>query len=310
MQNPKPPHRLASIDPAADLGSEIESVDPKTFLTDLVQVAKGGTSTVYRGKIAATGETVAIKACNLTYTPRNVVLNEIRAQRRLKHANIVRILRVCEARGWLFIVMEYVDGGSLTNIVTLCDCTEEHIAYVLTGVLRALTAIHASNLIYRDIKSDNVLVTKSGELKLSDFGYVAELETSEEKRTTVCGTPYWMAPEIIEGSPYGKEVDIWSLGILAIELAKGEPPFISEPPMKAMYLIVAEGVMSSTNTTQLSHGLSDFMHSCLRKDPTKRPTARQLLGHPFLKKACSQQEMAHLRRFASNAKANAPEIPF
>jgi serine/threonine protein kinase len=313
MQNanhPPPAAPAAPPDPTVDPSVEIETTDPKTFVSDLVQVGKGATGLVFRGKITATGQTVAIKACDLNSNDRNQILNEIRAQRRLKHENIVQILRVCEARKWLFILMEYVDGGALTDIVRVCDCCEEHIAYVLSGVLKALSVIHHSQLIHRDIKSDNVLVTKTGMVKLSDFGYTAQLGEDQEKRKTVCGTPYWMAPEVIEGLAYGKEVDIWSLGIMGIELAEGAPPYLSEPPMKALYLIVVEAAPTVTDRSKWSKEFKTFLDSCLQKDASKRPTADQLLQHPFLRKACTQQEMAELHRFASEAKAGSSDTPF
>jgi p21-activated kinase 1 len=199
--------------------------------------------------------------------------------------------------------MEYIDGGALTDIVTLCDCCEEHIAYVLRGVLKALSVIHRANLIHRDIKSDNVLITKSGGVKLSDFGFTAQLGTSKEKRKTACGTPYWMAPEVIQSLPYGKEVDIWSLGIMGLELAEGAPPYLSEPPAKALYMIVVDGVPGLSKKSDWSREFNTFISSCLEKDASKRPTADQLLEHPFLKKACTPQEMAELHRFAAQARA-------
>jgi p21-activated kinase 1 len=214
----------------------------------------------------------------------------------------VQILRVLQHENWLYIVMEFVDGGTLTDILTTCNCVESHIAFVLREVLAGLAYLHAADMIHRDIKSDNVLVTTDGRVKLADFGYTAQLTSSQDRRKTVCGTPYWMAPELIQGMPYGREIDIWSLGIMAIELAEGSPPYLAEPPGRALYLIVLQGVPGLTNRGEWSSEFNDFVDACLSRDPAARPTADALLRHPFLGKACRVIDMIALQQFAHSEK--------
>lgn len=282
--------------------SAVENVDPKTFLTDIVQIGSGGTSTVFRAKMSPDNKIVAVKAIDLEANERDIIQNEVDVQSALHHENIVQIYRVVENQGWLYICMEYINGGPLTDIVTICSMTEEQIAFIVREVLSALVVIHDSQKIHRDIKSDNILVSLEGNVKLADFGYTAQLTNKNDKRKTVCGTPYWMAPELIQGYEYGTEVDIWSLGIMCIEMAEGVPPYLDEQPMRALYLIVVNGVKGLTEKDKWSAEFNDLVDQCLQVDPHKRPSAHTLLNHPFLKKACSQKEISELNKFAIDEK--------
>ena len=129
--------------------------------------------------------------------------------------------------------MELMDAGCLTEILgPEINFPETHIAYVCRNVLQALSYLHSTNKLHRDIKSDNVLLNSQGEVKLADFGFAAGLTKEADKRKSVVGTPFWMAPELIRGSSYDGSVDIWSLGITALEMADGEPPHYREPPLR------------------------------------------------------------------------------
>lgn len=300
-QPPKPPQSL--LPSAKPEHCVIEDVNPKAFLTDIKQIGSGGTSTVFKAKMAPRNNLVAVKAIDLEQNERAIIQNEVDVQYQLHHKNIVQIYRVVENQDWLYICMEYVDGGPLTDIVTICSMTEGQIAFIVREVLSALELIHFSQKIHRDIKSDNILVGLDGCVKLADFGYTAQLSNKSEKRKTVCGTPYWMAPELIQGSEYGTEVDIWSLGIMCIEMAEGAPPYLDEQPMRALYLIVVNGVKGLSDRDSWSNEFNSFVDQCLQVDPKQRPSATQLLKHPFLQKACLQQEIAELNQFSINEKA-------
>ncbi|KAK8878067.1 hypothetical protein M9Y10_004830 [Tritrichomonas musculus] len=292
--------------------STVENVDPKTFLSDIVQIGSGGTSTVFKAKMAPDNKIVAVKAIDLDANERDIIQNEVDVQSALHNKNIVQIYRVVENQDWLYICMEYIDGGPLTDIVTICTMTEQQMAFIIREVLSALAVIHDSQKIHRDIKSDNILVSLDGSVKLADFGYTAQLANKNEKRKTVCGTPYWMAPELIQGYEYGTEVDIWSLGIMCIEMAEGVPPYLDEQPMRALYLIVVNGVKGLSDRDNWSSEFNDLIDSCLQVDPSKRPTAHALLEHPFLKKACPQSEIADLNKFAieEKRKKDSSSAPF
>ena len=129
--------------------------------------------------------------------------------------------------------MELMDAGCLTEILGHdIDFKEKYIAYVCVNILQALSYLHRNNKLHRDIKSDNVLINSKGEIKLGDFGFAIGLTKEHDRRKSVVGTPFWMAPELIRGAEYNGSVDIWSLGITCLEMADGEPPYYREPPLR------------------------------------------------------------------------------
>jgi p21-activated kinase 1 len=133
------------------------------------------------------------------------------------------------------------------HLATFCDCQEAHVAYFAREVLKALKYMHDANKIHRDIKTDNVRIRSDGVVKLADFGYTSQLSASGESRKSILGTADSMASELITAKPYSFPVDIWSLEIMCRELAEGEPPFVEFPPMRALFLIVSQGIPEISN---------------------------------------------------------------
>ena len=148
---------------------------------------------------------------------------------------------VYKNRIWIF--MEYMDLGCLTGILHVRKgcIPEKIISYILRQVLKGLMCLHNRHIVHRDIKSDNVMVSSNGDIKLGDFGYAAQLTVERLERESRVGTVYWMAPEIITGKKkYNNKVDIWSLGIVALELANGDPPYLEADATKALVYIVSK----------------------------------------------------------------------
>ncbi|KAJ3076053.1 Serine/threonine-protein kinase 4, partial [Quaeritorhiza haematococci] len=182
------------------------------------------------------------------------------------------------------IVMEYCGAGSVSDIMRLCRTvmSEQQIACICHYVLKGLAYLHARRKIHRDIKAGNILLNTQGQAKLADFGVAGQLTDSVTKRNTVIGTPFWMAPEVIQEVGYGVNADIWSLGITCIEMAEGRPPYHNIHPMRAIFMIPTKPAPKLENEGRFSKTFQNFISRCLTKDPAKRPSAAELLNDPFV----------------------------
>ncbi|KCV72049.1 STE/STE20/PAKA protein kinase [Fonticula alba] len=281
--------------------------DPNDFYKDFRKIGQGASGGVFSAQELSTGRRVAIKQMKLEQQPKKeLIVSEIAVMRNAQQENIVNYINafLVNDDADLWVVMEYMEGGSLTDVVTTTIMTERQIATVCREVLRGLAHLHSRNVIHRDIKSDNVLLGMEGDIKITDFGFCAQLSEESTKRTTMVGTPYWMAPEVVTRKDYGPKVDIWSLGIMAIEMIEGEPPYLNENVLRALYLIATQGTPTIQNPERLSPVFRDFLFNCcLAVDPEKRPSAEELLQHDFIKKAEPNRSLKLVIRAAKASKA-------
>lgn len=199
--------------------------------------------------------------------------------------------------GEMWIVMEYCEGGSMSDLLEANNgivLPEDCIRAVCASIVLGLEYLHGvANVCHRDIKCGNVLLTSDGHVKLADFGVSAELTNTLNKRKTVVGSPYWMAPEVIRESHYDGRADVWSLGITAIEMAEGSPPHANLHPLRAIFVIPTKPAPTLADPDNWSPEMLDFVRCCCQKDPNQRHDSAQLSSHPFVRKEVIALRMMH-----------------
>lgn len=259
------------------------------------EVGRGGYGVVYRGIVKATATEVAIKQIDLENDQTDIfeVNKEIQILSECQLPQITKYLG-CFVKGYkLWVVMEFVNGGSLFDVLKPGPIEEEKtIAVIAHEILLALDYLHALGKIHRDLKSQNILLSQTGEVKLTDFGVSTQLYSNFSRRNTTVGTPYWMAPEVIMNNMggHGFKADIWSLGCCMYELRNGKPPLQEHfSPMKALRKISScktnddflELVELKTQN-EWSDVFKDFLSKCFIVDAKNRLSASKLLKHKFI----------------------------
>ncbi|XP_029788877.1 mitogen-activated protein kinase kinase kinase 19 isoform X5 [Suricata suricatta] len=214
---------------------------------------------------------------------------EVDLLKALKHVNIVAYLGTCLEENIVSIFMEFVPGGSISSIINRFGPLPEMVFCKYTRqILQGVAYLHENCVVHRDIKGNNVMLMPTGIIKLIDFGCAKRLAwaglngTHSDMLKSMHGTPYWMAPEVINESGYGRKSDIWSIGCTVFEMATGKPPLASMDRMAAMFYIGAHRGLMPPLPEHFSENAVDFVRVCLTRDQHERPSAAQLLKHSFL----------------------------
>uniref|UniRef100_A0A8C3GR64 non-specific serine/threonine protein kinase n=1 Tax=Cairina moschata TaxID=8855 RepID=A0A8C3GR64_CAIMO len=251
---------------------------PEEVFDVLEKLGEGSYGSVFKAIHKETGQVVAIKQVPVESDLQEII-KEISIMQQCDSPHVVKYYGSYFKNTDLWIVMEYCGAGSVSDIIRLRNktLTEEEIATIVQSTLKGLEYLHFMRKIHRDIKAGNILLNTEGHAKLADFGVAGQLTDTMAKRNTVIGTPFWMAPEVIQEIGYNCVADIWSLGITAIEMAEGKPPYADIHPMRAIFMIPTNPPPTFRKPEIWSDNFTDFVKQCLVKSPEQRATATQLL---------------------------------
>eukprot|EP01126_Amoeba_proteus_P041450 TRINITY_DN4460_c0_g1_i4.p1 TRINITY_DN4460_c0_g1~~TRINITY_DN4460_c0_g1_i4.p1 ORF type:complete len:454 (-),score=122.63 TRINITY_DN4460_c0_g1_i4:53-1414(-) len=266
-------------------------IEPTQVYELLEKLGQGAFGTVWKAQDRETGEVVALKEVNVAAEgDLEDILTEIEHMSSLQNEYIVNykrsfLMKRIPTGLTLWIGMEYCACGSISDLMEMTKKTlnEDQIAVVMRDTLKGLKFLHNQKRIHRDIKAGNILLNSEGVSKLGDFGVSGDVKDFT-KHHTVIGTPFWMAPEVIQ-EKYDRKADIWSLGITCIEMAEGKPPYYNIHPMRVIFMIPTRPSPTLTSPSKWSQNFNDFVNTALTKNPKDRPSASQLLRHPFIEQA-------------------------
>nr|CAH7728472.1 unnamed protein product [Callosobruchus chinensis]CAI5817013.1 unnamed protein product [Callosobruchus analis] len=268
------------------LSEESLTRQPDEVFDIICKLGEGSYGSVYKALHKESGNVVAIKQVPLD-TDLHEIIKEISIMQQCDSPYVVKYYGSYFKNTDLWIIMEYCGAGSVSDIIRLRKktLTECEIATILSDALKGLEYLHSNRKIHRDIKAGNILLNTDGHAKLADFGVAGQLTETISKRNTVIGSPFWMAPEIILEIGYDCVADIWSIGITALEMAEGKPPYADIHPMRAVFMIPTKPPPSFRDPDRWSAEFIDFVSVCLVKNPCDRASATDLIQHVFLQKS-------------------------
>ncbi|XP_067622468.1 neither inactivation nor afterpotential protein C isoform X2 [Eurosta solidaginis] len=280
--------------------------DPTDKFEIYEEIAQGVNAKVFRAKELDNDRIVALKIQHYDDEHQVSIEEEYRTLRdHCSHSNLPEFYGVYKltkpnAPDEIWFAMEYCSGGTAVDMVNKLiklerRMREEHIAYIIRETCRGAIELNRNHVIHRDIRGDNILLTKEGRVKLCDFGLSREVDSTFGKRGTCIGSPCWMAPEVVTSMnarepQITSRADVWAVGITTIELADGQPPFADMHPTRAMFQIVRNPPPTLLRPTNWSQQINDFITECLEKNVENRPMMIEMIEHPFLNELFDSDE--------------------
>lgn len=297
-------HKLKKVNPSNQKQPKFDDIlsipsTPEELFTLQYPIGHGAFGTVYKAVHNSTNKIYAIKIIdyskdnnkdnnNIINYNYNSVQQETSLMKKVNKSDyIVKYYGSYFSRktNTIWLILEYCSSGSAIDLMLSMDRTfsEVEVATIMEMILKGLILMHSENLIHRDIKGANILISEDGYAKLGDFGVGASL-CDEKYRLSKKGSPYWMSPQVASSIKYDFKTDIWSLGITCVELLEGEPPFSDLKPKNVMEKISKNPPNASEIIDLNEHTpeFKSFVEHCLEIDPNKRSTARDLLKHEFI----------------------------
>uniref|UniRef100_A0A8L0DPK6 Calcium/calmodulin-dependent protein kinase 1Da n=1 Tax=Oncorhynchus mykiss TaxID=8022 RepID=A0A8L0DPK6_ONCMY len=270
-------------------GTWKKQVDDIKKIFELKEIlGTGAFSEVVLAQERSTGKMFAVKCIpkKALKGKESSIENEINVLRKIKHENIVALEDIYESSNHLYLIMQLVSGGELFDrIVEKGFYTEKDASTLIRQVLDAVDYLHKLGIVHRDLKPENLLYFNpqdESKIMISDFG-LSKMEGSGDVMSTACGTPGYVAPEVLAQKPYSKAVDCWSIGVIAYILLCGYPPFYDENDSKLFEQILkADYEFDAPYWDDISDSAKDFIGSLMEKDPAKRFTCDQALRHPWI----------------------------
>ncbi len=254
------------------------------------EIGSGSYSKVYKAFDTTTNEFVAIKKMNKSRLSKNLIerfLKEIEILKKIKHPNIIQFRNSLITDKYIFIITEYCDGGSVKDLIQK-ELNEKEVQHIIHQLVSAMQYLDSIQILHRDIKPDNLLLTKNHTLKMIDFGFSTENRLSNELYSTICGTPMYMSPELLSGHPYSKKSDLWSLGVISYELFHGKNPF--GKPKNIQELIHNIKTTDILYRSDISLHFLEFLHSLLVYESYERMDYESLEQHPWFHHAIDSKK--------------------
>jgi len=245
------------------------------------KIGEGSFSNVYKASHIKTGIFYAIKSIKTKRLSKKVIQNlnsEVEILMNINHPNIIKIHDVIKTKDHIHLVLDYCDGGDLHNFIKKNGKIQENIAkYFYTQISCGLYYLWKNNLIHRDLKPHNILLSSSGNIKITDFGFVKHLENNDMS-STLCGSPLYMAPEVLKRQKYTSKVDLWSMGIILYEMITNTMPFMASNPLELLYVIETTKITVPEN---ISNECKDLLISLINIDVNERISYELYFSHPF-----------------------------